>query len=510
MFYALWAVSQGWTVTKLHLRMCDWLQNKGRVAVMMVFRGAGKSTIGAIYEAWKLSENPTFRFLIQSADDDTATMMTRDCRDVINRHELTEGLIKGKVSEHAFWIEGSADERNPNLRASGILSNATGGRANEVVFDDVEVPKNVESPMLRTKLRKRISEATHILLPGGTKLYIGTPHTEQSLYSELEADGADMLKIPLFEHNQRIDNAVELTELKVNIPTDDLMVFHSNKPLSYELIGDTIYFKSTSGLIDLYSGNACPERFDAKEIEFRRDECKSLNEWDSQYLLRPRSLVKSRLNPRLMKPYSDELVFVKANDSWRCSLGNTQFTGVRTYWDVSLGKIHSDDSVLSIVFQDDSGNYYWHRSAAVDGDIYSQCDQIRSFVETLKLPNIQVETSGVGGMVPAVLRKVLSGTGCSVTEKTPTGNKNKRIIDAIETPLSGGMIYAHDSVINGKAYTQMMEWNPEVQTQPDDFLDSFSGAILSSPVKIKGTGGGQERAFRPTGIINNVQYESSF
>jgi hypothetical protein len=87
------------------------------------------------------------------------------------------------------------------MRAVGVTSNATGARADDVDFDDIEVPGNIETPEARLKLRQRISESTHIAVPGAQKTYIGTPHTHDSIYPERIAGGAAVLKIPLFEHS---------------------------------------------------------------------------------------------------------------------------------------------------------------------------------------------------------------------------------------------------------------------------------------------------------------------
>jgi hypothetical protein len=86
-----------------------------------------------------------------------------------------------------WWVNGALDMRNASMFAKGILSNVTGARANECQNDDVEVPGNIQTPEAREKLRYRLSEQTHILIPGGRKLFIGTPHTHDSLYDEKEA-----------------------------------------------------------------------------------------------------------------------------------------------------------------------------------------------------------------------------------------------------------------------------------------------------------------------------------
>lgn len=54
-----------------------------------------------------------------------------------------------------------------------------------------------------------MDEATHILVPGGKKLYIGTPHAFDSIYDEQAAAGADVLKIPLFERHVRYEQGTD-------------------------------------------------------------------------------------------------------------------------------------------------------------------------------------------------------------------------------------------------------------------------------------------------------------
>tara|TARA_R110000868_G_scaffold197434_7_gene443597 strand:+ start:3884 stop:5470 length:1587 start_codon:yes stop_codon:yes gene_type:complete len=517
-FFAVYAEAKGWDVPYFHYEMCNFLQEtqeNNEDAILEVFRGAAKSTTAGIYSAWTLYKDNTFRFLIQSADDDLATMMTRDTREVLLNHPLCIGMLTGKPAEHFFWIDASTDKRNPSMRANGIMSNTTGGRADEIIYDDVEVQKNVETLTLREKLRKRMGEGTHILTPKRRKLYIGTPHTEDSIYPELEAKGARILKIPLLKHNQRVDES-EIKELKLIIPYDDLIAFHGNKvmfeDIDYKIIDGVMIFDSPmSGLIDLYSGSAWIERFDRQEIIKRRKDCLSLNEWDSQYMLRARSLYDSRLNPLRLVAYNHEPVFTKSNDSLRCTLNEEPILTMKCYWDVALGKIKSDDSVLTVLLQNTAGHYFWHRAQSLKGDIHKQCEQIRKTVEALKIPHIIVETAGTGGTVPAILRKALMGTGCTVGEKHPTEQKNKRIINAIEAPLSGGFLYAHESIMNGEAYTQMRDWNPMVTDQNDDYLDSLAGAILSSPIRLGGRMTGiKGETFRGFESMTSVEYVGSF
>ena len=432
-FFLIWADVKGWVVPPLHYEICRWLENRDRVAVLEVFRGAAKSTILALYIAWRLRENPGCRFLVQSADDLTSSKMSADAQHVITMHPLCTAM-KGRLWQVVrFSVAGNPDYRNASVTAQGIMGNVTSSRADEVIFDDVEVPKNVMTPVLRDTLRRRMSDATHILTPGGSKLYVGTPHTHDSIYEEQIKAGADALVIPLFNEK-----------------------------------------------------NECqwPNYFTEKEVAFRKKECKTQNEWDSQYMLIARPLHNIRLEPDKMIPYASQPKIRQANGEMVMTIGGQRIVGCSTYWDVALGKVDSDDSVLGVMFTDAAGHLYWQVATALTGEVDDQCKEIRSIVEELNIPGICVETNGPGGFVPAILRKHLRGLRCGVTEFHATTNKTKRILDAYETPLSGGFLHVHQDLLDGKLPDQMRSWIPLKVSQEDDYLDAGAGCIHGTPIRI--------------------------
>ncbi|HMV75362.1 MAG TPA: hypothetical protein PKB00_12380 [Microthrixaceae bacterium] len=73
---------------------------------------------------------------------------------------------------------------------------------------------------------------------------------------------------------------------------------------------------------------------------------------------------------------------------------------------------------------------------------------------------------------------------CGVNELFQTTNKQKRILDALEAPLSSQFLWAHTDVLDGPLWDQMKDFNPAITNQPDDFLDSGAGAISITPVRI--------------------------
>jgi hypothetical protein len=75
------------------------------------------------------------------------------------------------------------------MRSVGISGQLTGGRATLIVADDVEVPKNSLTQAMRSKLGEAIKEFDAVLSPGGEVIYLGTPQSEMSIYSQLPERG---------------------------------------------------------------------------------------------------------------------------------------------------------------------------------------------------------------------------------------------------------------------------------------------------------------------------------
>jgi len=538
-FFLIWAKLQGWKVPQLHVRICHWLEScTDPERVLMVFRGAAKSTIYAVYKAWRLYRDRTHRSLVWSADGPTAGMLTADVINVLRNHPLTGGMLPPRPGAKRFWVTGARDARNASMRANGVNSNATGARADDVDFDDIEVPGNIETPEARQKLRQRISESTHIAVPGSQKTYIGTPHTHDSIYPERVAGGAALLKIPLFAHAVRYSETRQRTayEFRHEVGEDGLYVMagiHNGarmlrEGVDYRFERGLVIFPAPPGVtIDICSCCAWPERFTRAEIERRRKETMTFNAWDSQYQLEAKPLGEIRLDPERLRAYAVEPIVKRANGEVGMWLGYARIVGASCRWDPSSGKAKSDVSSLAVVLQDDMGRRYWHRAERLTGAVAEfsedgktitggQVLQIVEVVKTFALRRVSVETNGIGGFAPAVLKAALKQaklTDCGVSEITSTANKNKRILESLEDPLSSGTLWAHTSVIEGPAYDQMRDWNPAVADQPDDDIDSLAGAVSETPERLGRFMGwntpeqGRDD-WRPSGGLHEVELES--
>ncbi|HAT2907582.1 TPA: phage terminase large subunit [Serratia marcescens] len=502
-FFIMWAERMGWDVPDCHYRACHWLEHRGDLAVLRCFRGFGKSTILAVYNAWRYYRDRQYRILHQSEADGTAYKTSRDTQNVLRNHPLTRGMLPdGQGTVEQWWVNGSLDMRNGSMYAKGILSNVTSARADECQNDDVEVPRNIQTPEAREKLRYRLGEQTHILVPGGRKLFIGTPHTHDSLYDEVEAMGADCLTIKLFEKEHRIDEK-QATARSYALPFRPEYVFigiHIGARLlaegvDYQLTATGITFAEPPGTtVDCYAECAWPERFTPAEMEKRRQETRTVNEWDSQYQLHSKPIGESRLDPERIREYNVQPEIRYANRTASMWLGSQQIVGAVAWWDVATGKAKADASAFSLVLTDARGHLYWHVCQGLIGDLAEfderdkitggQVVQIRELVVRYQIPQVVVEVNGPGSFAGKLLRQALKGTGCGVREEFTITNKQKRILDAYEAPLSSRFLWAHSDVLDGPAYDQMRDFNPALTNQPDDFIDSGAGAISETPVRI--------------------------
>src|SRR6185436_1205773 len=332
---------------------------------------------------------------------------------------------------------------------------------------------------------------------------------------EKERMGADCLTIPMFASEHRIETAAGR---RYQVVFEPEMVFAGVgassqllKPgVDYRYANGSLEFSSPpGGLVDCYAGIAWRERFTPDEMVKRRRQCKTINEWDSQYQLHSRPLHEVRLDPARLRPYNVEPVIKWANGGVTMWLGGTRIVGGSCRWDPSSGKLHSDVSSVALVLQDDRGVRYWHRSLALTGEVAEfasdgktinggQVLQLVGLVKQFGIRRVSIETNGIGGFAPAVLKAALKQGkihDCGVAEIQSTGNKNKRILEAIEDPLRSGQLWAHTSVLDGDAYDVMREWNPAVAQQPDDSIDALAGAIAETPERF-----GAEMDWNPSAV----------
>lgn len=187
-FIKIWNDLQQWNVPDIHKEMAKWLSNlynsKNKKGLLLAFRGSGKSSIAGLFAAWVLYKQNDCRVLIVSADERLAKKMSANVKKIISKHPLMQELKpkKGDWATNSFTISRNKELRDPSVMAIGISGNITGSRADVIICDDVEVPKNCNTFLKRELLREKLNELEFVITPNGLILYLGTPHTLKTIY----------------------------------------------------------------------------------------------------------------------------------------------------------------------------------------------------------------------------------------------------------------------------------------------------------------------------------------
>lgn len=178
-----------------HRKMMDFLVDvwggEMRRGLLMSFRHSGKSTVVGIFAACVLYLHPETRILILSAESGLATRMVNHIRNILENHPRCVDMVPKNKKEWAsnrITINRPVGIREPSVICQGIHGNITGFRADLIICDDVEVPNTCNTAQKREMLRERLRELDFILSPGGTMIYIGTPHTMDTIYRTNDDD----------------------------------------------------------------------------------------------------------------------------------------------------------------------------------------------------------------------------------------------------------------------------------------------------------------------------------
>lgn len=168
------------------------LQHGTEREVIEAFRGVGKSYITSAFACWLWLNDPELKIMVVSASKDRADAFSTFTKRLISELPLLAHLKPRKDqrdSNIAFDVGPAGASHSPSCKSVGITGQLTGSRANVIIADDVETPKNALTFTMRERLSELIKEFEAVLSPGGRIIYLGTPQTELSLYNRLPERG---------------------------------------------------------------------------------------------------------------------------------------------------------------------------------------------------------------------------------------------------------------------------------------------------------------------------------
>lgn len=188
-FLDVWNQVLGYSTPRHHRQIIEFLfsviTSAPHRGLLMAFRHSGKSTVVGIFVACVLYLRPQTRILVLSAESGLSTRMVSHIRHILENHPWCSDLIPSNRREWSsgrITINRPLGVREPSVICQGIHGNITGMRADLIICDDIEVPNTSNTPKKRADLRERLRELDFILSPDGAIIYIGTPHTHDTIY----------------------------------------------------------------------------------------------------------------------------------------------------------------------------------------------------------------------------------------------------------------------------------------------------------------------------------------
>ena len=187
---ALWEQLGLPSPTRAQYAIADYLQDGPKRLQIQAFRGVGKSWITGAFVLWTLFNDSERKIMIISASKERADNMSIFLQKLIIETPWLSHLQP--KSDDSRWSRISFDvacspHQAPSVKSVGITGQLTGSRADLMILDDIEVPGNSMTELMREKLLQLCTEAESILTPKTDSriMYLGTPQTTFTVYRKL-------------------------------------------------------------------------------------------------------------------------------------------------------------------------------------------------------------------------------------------------------------------------------------------------------------------------------------
>lgn len=177
--------------TRAQIAIARYLQGGPKRLQIQAFRGLGKSWIAAAFVLWILYRDRDKKIMVVSASKQRADDFTIFCQKCLIEipwlNHLTPKDDDQRWSRVSFDVYGCKPAQSPSVKSVGITGQLTGSRADVIIFDDVEVPSNSATDLMREKLLQLVTEGESVLTPKDDSriIFLGTPQTTFTIYRTL-------------------------------------------------------------------------------------------------------------------------------------------------------------------------------------------------------------------------------------------------------------------------------------------------------------------------------------
>jgi hypothetical protein len=449
--------------TPIQYDIAHYLQTSPKRSIIEAFRGVGKSYITAAYVVHQLLLNPELKFMVVSASKARADDFSTFTQRIIVELPICQHLVARdgqRWSKIAFDVAPAKASGSPSVKSVGVTGQLTGSRADIIIADDVEVPNNSMTHMMREKLYETVKEFDAVLKPDGKIIYLGTPQNEMSLYNVLLSRGYDMrvwtARYPTLERAEKAyggrlapllyDSLQKKEKSLYGLPTDpkrfddeDLL----ERELSYGRSGFALQFMLDTSLSD---GNKYPLKL-SDLIIYSCDKDTA-----------PEKVVYG-----IMKPMLDIPNVGLAGDKFYApedTIGRLDYQGSVLAIDPS-GR-GSDETAYAVVKMLNGYLYVTDAGGVAGGYSESTLQHLTDLAKINKVNMVLVESNFGDGMFTELLKPYLLKTyPCTLEEVRHSKQKENRIIDTLEPVMNQHRLVIDPKVIQ-KDYDSVQSMPPDV------------------------------------------------
>ena len=186
--------------TPIQYDIAEYIQHGPRRRMVQAFRGVGKSWVTSAFVLHNLLLDPDKKILVVSASKARADDFSTFCHRLVREMPILKHLAPSeeqRTSKLSWDVGPTRAAHAPSCKSVGITGQLTGSRADLIVADDVEVPGNSATVGARATLSEAIKEFEAIIKPEtGEIVFLGTPQSQESIYSDLPSRGYDVRIYP--------------------------------------------------------------------------------------------------------------------------------------------------------------------------------------------------------------------------------------------------------------------------------------------------------------------------
>lgn len=453
--------------TPVQVDIAKYLQDDSRKRIVIeAFRGVGKSWVTSAFVCWLLYMNPQLNILVVSASktrsDDFTTFTQRLIQEIpfLAFLKPKQGQRNSKVS---FDVGPANASHAPSVKSLGITGQLAGSRADVLISDDVEVPGNSATVMMRDKLSEAIKEYDAVLKPGGRIIYLGTPQTESSIYNLLPSRGYELRIWPAL------------------YPTEDRRGMYGNK------LAPKIADELDRGIGEV-GKSTDPQRFSDIDLEERR-----LSYGNSGFSLQ--FMLDTSLSDAEKYPLKlSDLIVMNTNNTkgpempiWSAgsdtlipNLPNVGMEGDMYYgpmrdpdrrWSPYTGAVmaidpsgRGGDELGYAVVKFLNGYLYVTRAGGIQGGYTEKVlEELANIAKEEEVKRIIIESNFGDGMFTQLLKPVLGRVyPCTTEEVRHNTQKEARIIDTLEPVMNQHKLVINEKVIKSD-YDTIQHYPAEMQ-----------------------------------------------